>query len=72
MAEESQESPVSPTNPPAAFRVRLPGFLVRQEVGLGDAIKKVTGTFGIKPCGGCQRRAATLNRWMSFRGGKRQ
>ena len=47
-------------------RVRLPGFLIEEEVGLGDLIKKTTYALGIKPCGGCQKRAATLNRWMTF------
>lgn len=47
-------------------RVRLPGFLNEEEVGLGDAIKRVTYAMGILPCGGCERRAAALNRWMTF------
>lgn len=47
-------------------RVRLPGFLIEEEIGLGDAIKKVTYSMGINACGGCERRAATLNRWMHF------
>lgn len=45
-------------------RVRLPGFLVEEEIGLGDAIKRVTYAMGIKPCGGCEKRAAALNRWV--------
>ena len=45
-------------------RVRLPGFIVEEEIGLGDAIKRVTYAVGIKPCGGCEKRAAALNRWM--------
>lgn len=49
-----------------AHRVRLPGFLVDEEIGLGDAIKKITYAMGIKPCGGCERRAAKLNSWMVF------
>ncbi len=48
------------------YRVRLPGFLVGDEIGLGDAIKRVTYAMGIKPCGGCEKRAAALNRWMHF------
>jgi len=48
------------------YRVRLPGFITEEEVGLGDVIKRVTYTLGIKPCGGCERRAAALNRWMVF------
>jgi hypothetical protein len=35
-------------------------------MGLGDVIKKTTYAMGIRPCGGCERRAAALNRWMSF------
>jgi hypothetical protein len=45
-------------------RVRLPGFLLEEEIGLGDVIKKVTYAMGIKPCVGCEKRAAALNRWM--------
>ena len=47
-------------------RVRLPGFLIEQETGLGDAVKRITYAMGIKPCGACERRAAALNRWMHF------
>lgn len=47
-------------------RVRLPGFLIEEEVGLGEVIKRVTYAMGIKPCGGCEKRAAALNRWMHF------
>jgi len=49
-----------------AMSVRLPGFIQGDDIGLGDAIKRVTHTFGIAACGGCERRAATLNRWMVF------
>ncbi|MBV9288803.1 MAG: hypothetical protein JO288_13450 [Hyphomicrobiales bacterium] len=47
-------------------RVRLPGFLRDEEVGLGDAVKRATYAMGIRPCAGCERRAAALNRWMVF------
>ena len=47
-------------------RVRLPGFVIEEDLGLGDAIKSVTYRMGIAPCGGCQRRAAALNRWIRF------
>jgi hypothetical protein len=49
-------------------RVRLPGFVTDEDVGLGDAIKRTTSTVGIRPCGGCERRAAALNRWLVFSG----
>jgi hypothetical protein len=60
------KSPNKPERP--AHRVRLPGFISEEEVGLGDVIKHVTHAFGIKPCGGCARRAAILNRWLVFNG----
>jgi hypothetical protein len=44
----------------------LPGFVKEEEVGLGDVIKRATSSAGIRPCGGCLGRAATLNRWMVF------
>jgi hypothetical protein len=48
-------------------RVRLPGFIKSEdEIGLGDVVKRVTYAMGIQPCGGCEQRAAALNRWMTF------
>jgi hypothetical protein len=49
-------------------QVRLPGFITGHEVALGDVIKRATSYLGIRPCGGCLRRAATLNSWMVFTG----
>jgi hypothetical protein len=48
------------------YRVRLPGFISDEEFGLGDAVKRATYAIGIRPCGGCERRAAALNRWVVF------
>lgn len=45
-------------------RVRLPGFIIDEEIGSGDVIKRSTSYIGIQPCGGCARRAAALNRWL--------
>jgi peroxiredoxin len=53
---------------PQPHRVSLPRFLVKQEIGLGDVIKRLTSAMGIKPCVGCRRRAAALNRWLVFSG----
>lgn len=50
------------------YRVRLPGINYQEGVGLGDVVKHVTSAAGIKPCGGCERRAAALNRWLVFSG----
>ena len=48
------------------YRVRLPGFIKDQEIGLGDVVKRTTSVVGIRPCGGCERRAAMMNRWLVF------
>lgn len=47
-------------------RVRLPGFISDRDIGLGDALTRTTTYLGIRPCGGCKRRAAALNRWITF------
>lgn len=46
------------------YRVRLPGFVSDDDIGLGDVITKSTSALGIRPCGGCAQRAAALNRWV--------
>lgn len=51
-------------------RVRLPGFVADDDIGLGDVIKRATASFGIRPCGGCQRRAEILNRRIVFTGNR--
>ena len=61
---ENEEARNQARQEPRPHRVRLPGFLVDEEIGLGDAIKRVTYAVGIKPCGGCEKRAAALNRWV--------
>jgi hypothetical protein len=62
-----QEDPkhVEP-RPQKPHRVRLPGFLIEDEIGLGDVIKRATYAIGITPCGGCEQRAQMLNRWVRF------
>jgi hypothetical protein len=47
-------------------RVRLLGLLREEEIGLGDLVKKATYAIAITPCGGCERRAAALNRSMTL------
>lgn len=46
----------------APRRVRLPGFIADDDIGLGDVVKRATSMAGIRPCGGCARRAEALNR----------
>lgn len=63
-ASESNDSPDQSEHP--SYRVRLPGFITDEEIGVGDVVKRATSYFGIQPCGGCEHRAAALNRWMIF------
>jgi hypothetical protein len=65
-AEKSHDAADQKARP--AHQVRLPGFISDEEIGLGDVIKRATSYIGIKPCGGCERRAAALNRWATFTG----
>jgi len=65
-APQPGEAPVAEKAAP--HRLNLPRFLLQREIGLGDVIKRITSAFGIKPCVGCERRAAILNRWMVFSG----
>jgi hypothetical protein len=46
--------------------IRLPGFIIQEEVGLGDIIKKVTYRMGIESCEPCKKRAEFLNRRFVF------
>jgi hypothetical protein len=66
MTTDLSEKAAESSSSAQPFRVRLPGFLIHEEVGLGDAVKRITYAAGIKPCEGCQRRAAVLNRWLTF------
>jgi hypothetical protein len=50
----------------AAYRVRLPGFVREEEIGLGDVMKRATYVLGIVPCSACDRRAQALNRFLAF------
>lgn len=47
-------------------RVRLPGFITDEQIGLGDVVSRISYAAGIKPCSGCERRSAAMNRWMVF------
>ena len=63
---KEEEVPKPEHEQPRPYRIRLPGFFIENEIGLGDAIKKVTYAMGIKPCTGCEQRAARMNRWRVF------
>lgn len=51
------------------YRVRLSRAASGADVDLGDVLKRAASAVGVKPCGGCERRAAALNRWLVFSGG---
>ena len=53
-------------------RVHLPGFVADEDIGLGDVVKRMTYAIGIRPCGGCEARAAALNSWIDLFGQARQ
>jgi hypothetical protein len=53
-----------------SYRVRLPGFVTDEEVGLGDALKRAASYFGTQPCAGCEQRRVALNRWVTFGKGR--
>ncbi len=68
MNEEKEQSDTTNESKRQPHRVRLPGFITDEEIGLGDVIKRATSAVGIQPCDDCARRAAILNRWMVFSG----
>jgi hypothetical protein len=66
-SEESNDSRLErDKNTSEPHHARLPGFVSDQDIGLGEVIKRATSAVGIQPCGGCNERAARLNRWMVF------
>lgn len=44
--------------------LRLPVLSGGEERGLGDVVKRATTALHVRPCGGCERRAQALNRWV--------
>lgn len=54
-----KERPYSP-----CLRHDLP---INKVEGLGDVVAKVASAVGIKPCKGCKRRQAWLNKVISFK-----
>lgn len=55
-------------NAQTSRRIRLPGFVNDEDIGLGDLIGRITHTVAPRPCQGCAQRAAVLNRWVVFSG----
>jgi hypothetical protein len=64
-----EDKPAEPEVSSAAtprFKMRLPGFVNDEQIGLGDVVTRFTHMAGIKPCGGCAGRARALNHWIAF------
>src|SRR5215469_1098399 len=55
---QDENRAVTEETQPTPRKVRLLGFITGEEIGLGDAVKRVTYAMGIQPCGGCERRGA--------------
>ncbi len=64
MEDDSQNQGKEESRKPQ--HIRLPGFIVEGEIGLGEVIKRVTTAVGIRPCGGCMDRAKALDRRIVF------
>lgn len=64
-AVEDAEKPGPGGTAHAKWRIAVPG-LSTGEVGLGDVFTRATSMVGMRPCGGCHRRAQALNSWVSF------
>jgi hypothetical protein len=50
----------------ARHDIRLPGFVREDEIGLGDLVGRATSAVGVRPCGGCARRARRMNELVTF------
>lgn len=48
----------------AKMRMTMPGL--KESIGAGDVVHKVTSALGMKHCSECERRKAALNRLFSF------
>jgi len=47
-------------------RVRFPGFIKDEDIGLGEVVKRATWMAGIRPCRSCAERARRLDNWVVF------
>lgn len=57
----STGTPASSTFRSQGYRIRLPRFLLREDVGLGTAVRRLTTKIGIRACDACQQRAMALD-----------
>ncbi|MDO8794418.1 MAG: hypothetical protein Q7J25_07350 [Vicinamibacterales bacterium] len=52
----------------ARYRISVPWLAPHEQVGLGNAIKKITESAGVQECEPCSARAAALNRLVALSG----
>jgi hypothetical protein len=71
MTNPPEETPGSNSSDRRPYRVRLPGFISDEQIGLGDVVQRATSYLGIRPCGGCTQRRDALNQRMVFTNGRR-
>lgn len=70
MTSDPKDKDVAGHGAKPVHKVRLPGFITQEAIGLGDVISRATSYLRIKPCAGCERRVAAINRWMTFTNGR--
>ena len=46
--------------------VQLPRLSTDESVGLGQVVKRITSSLGVRPCRPCEQRAARLDQWLQF------
>ena len=56
----------APPAPEAPAALRLPRFVLDEEIGLGTAVSRLAGAVGLRPCGGCAERARRMDTWLRF------
>lgn len=58
-----EPDPAAPP-PPDPPTIRLPRFVLEEEIGLGSAVSRLAGAVGLRPCGGCAGRARRMDTWL--------
>jgi hypothetical protein len=46
--------------------LRIPGFIIDEDIGLGGITKRALYVLGVKPCAGCDGRASKLDKILTF------
>ncbi|WP_433518108.1 integrase core domain-containing protein [Nonomuraea sp. CA-143628] len=59
-------SSMNKTDPKPTHRAVLPRFIVKEPMGLGQIVKRVTTAVGIKPCHPCEVRAECTDRMLIY------